>query len=154
MAPPASKSTAPSMPPDCWRKISCQTSESMPGMEMKVPSRKTSSAPMVKPMRRPRPDDIEAIPLGAPARQAVAAAAAAGVIAAAPAASTLDQAFILVREQMALHLRHRIHGDADHDQQRGAAEIEHARRIGEDDFRQQTHEREIDGADAVMRVST
>ena len=36
----------------------------------------------------------------------------------------LDQPLVLVREEMPLHLLHRIHGDVDDDQQRRAAEIE------------------------------
>src|SRR5207302_1746174 len=59
----------------------------------------------------------------------------------------LDQAFILVREQVALDLRHRVHGHADYDQQRGAAEIEWYRSIGDENLRQQAYQREISRAD-------
>ncbi len=48
---------------------------------------------------------------------------------------------------MALQLRHRIHGDTHDDQQRGAAEIEGNPGIADQEFRQQTHQREIEGAD-------
>src|SRR5207244_11628230 len=41
----------------------------------------------------------------------------------------LDQTFILLRQQMALHLCHSIHGDTHHNEQRGAAEIERQGRI-------------------------
>ena len=44
----------------------------------------------------------------------------------APELGLLDQALVLVRQQMALDLRHRIHGHADGNQQRGAAEVEAA----------------------------
>src|SRR5947199_184296 len=52
-----------------------------------------------------------------------------------------------MRQQIALNLRDRIHGDADHDQERRAAEIEHPGRVGEDDLGQQAHQRQIDRAD-------
>jgi hypothetical protein len=50
-------------------------------------------------------------------------------------------------QQIALHLRHRIHGHADHDQQRGAAEVERHRRVGNQNFRDQADDRQIDRAE-------
>ena len=64
-----------------------------------------------------------------------------------PELRLLDQAFVLVRQQMALHLRHRIHGHADGDQQRGAAEVERHRGVGDQQLRQHAHDRQVDGAD-------
>ena len=68
-------------------------------------------------------------------------------IAAASELRALDQAFILLGHQVALHLGNRIHGHADHDQQRGAAEIEGHAGIADQELRQQTDERQIEGAD-------
>ena len=48
---------------------------------------------------------------------------------------------------MALHLSHRIHGHANRDEQRGAAEIEWHGGIGNQDFGQDANGGEIDGAD-------
>src|SRR2546423_15041231 len=45
-----------------------------------------------------------------------------------------DQPLILVGEQIALNLRHRIHGHADHDQQRRAAKVERHRGVGNQNF--------------------
>ena len=53
-----------------------------------------------------------------------AAPAESGSPASPPQLRLFDQAFILMREEMRMDLRHRIHGDADDDQQAGAAEIE------------------------------
>jgi hypothetical protein len=53
----------------------------------------------------------------------------------------------LVRQQVALHLRHRIHGHADDDQQRRAAEIERHLGVGNQHFREQADDRQIAGAD-------
>src|SRR3954471_16578279 len=52
-----------------------------------------------------------------------------------------------MRQQVALDLRHRIHSDADHDQQRRAAEVKRHRGIGDQNFRQETNQREVAGAD-------
>src|SRR6266851_2627882 len=57
---------------------------------------------------------------------------------------SLDEALILMREQVALDLRHRIHGDADDDKQRGATEIERHGRVGNQHFRNEADNREIE----------
>src|SRR3954468_5540886 len=49
----------------------------------------------------------------------------------------LDQALVLVGEEMPVDLRYRVHGDRDHDQKRGAAEIKRQSRVGDKDFRDQ-----------------
>src|ERR1700722_16267401 len=43
----------------------------------------------------------------------------------------LDQSFILVGKQVALHLGDGVHGDADDDQERRSAEVERHRRVGD-----------------------
>src|SRR3712207_8233602 len=53
---------------------------------------------------------------------------------------SLDQALVLMGEQMAVDLRHRIHGDRDHDQERGAAEIERQGPIGDERSEEHTSE--------------
>ncbi len=58
-----------------------------------------------------------------------------------------DQALILMGLQMAVDLRHRIHGHAHHDEQRGAAEIEGQIRVGDQHLRQQADDRQIGGAE-------
>ena len=50
-------------------------------------------------------------------------------------------------QQMPLHLRDRIHGHADHDQERRAAEIEWHRGVRNQDFRNDTDDRQIDRTD-------
>src|SRR5262249_47935699 len=59
----------------------------------------------------------------------------------------LDQAFVLVRQQVALDLGDRVHGHADHDEQRGAAEIERHRRVRDQDLGDEAHDGKIAGAD-------
>ena len=51
-----------------------------------------------------------------------------------------------MRQQIALDLRHRIHGHADHDQQRRTAEVERHRGVGDQNLRNETHDRQIAGA--------
>src|SRR6266446_9858098 len=59
----------------------------------------------------------------------------------------LDQAFVLLSDEMALDLRHRIHGHADNNQDGGAAEGELLDIVdAADDFRHQAYERQIEGA--------
>src|SRR5580704_3349195 len=58
-----------------------------------------------------------------------------------------DQPLILMGEQIALNLRHRVHGDTDHDQKRRAAKVERHRRIGNQNFRNQADDREINRSD-------
>ena len=48
---------------------------------------------------------------------------------------------------MALHLGHGVHGDAHHDEERGAAEIEWRAGISDQDFRQHADSGEVEGAD-------
>src|SRR4051812_2208192 len=56
----------------------------------------------------------------------------------------LDQAFVLLRDQMALNLRHRIHRHADHDQDRRTAEGELLHVVScVDDLGDETDESEI-----------
>src|SRR6266481_4064710 len=57
-----------------------------------------------------------------------------------------DQPLILVREQIALNLRQRIHGHADHDQERRAAKVERHRGVGNQNFRDKADNREVDRA--------
>src|SRR6201993_3564913 len=64
-----------------------------------------------------------------------------------PQLRSLNQSFILVRQQVALDLRHRVHGHADHDQERGAAEIKRYRRVRDQDLGQQANEGEAGPAD-------
>src|SRR5947207_5050287 len=59
----------------------------------------------------------------------------------------LDQVAVLVRNQMALDLAHRVHGHIDDDQQAGAAETEVQSRLGRKDVRDQADEHEVGGAD-------
>src|SRR6266850_675726 len=60
----------------------------------------------------------------------------------------LDQAFILLSDEVALNLRHRIHGHADNNQDGGAAEGELLNVINAaDDFGNQTYGRKIDSSD-------
>ena len=59
----------------------------------------------------------------------------------------VDQALILVREQVRLDLRHRVHRHRDDDQQAGAAEVERHAVVADQDFRQQADHRQIDRAD-------
>src|SRR5258707_12244710 len=54
-----------------------------------------------------------------------------------------DQPLILVREQIALNLRHRIHGHADHDQQLRAAKGERHRGMGTQHSRIKAAHRQI-----------
>ena len=72
----------------------------------------------------------------------------------APQLRLLDQALVLVGQQMALDLRHRIHGHAHGNEQRGAAEVERHGPIGYQDLGQHADGRQVDGADTVMRVRT
>ena len=65
----------------------------------------------------------------------------------APQLGLLDQPLVLVREQVALHLRHRVHGHAHRDQQRGAAEIERHGGVGDQQLGQHADGREVDRAD-------
>src|SRR6266404_5989569 len=59
----------------------------------------------------------------------------------------LQQAFILLRHEMTLNLRHRVHGDRDHDQDRGAAQREDQVVFVEHEFRDQADESQVEGAD-------
>ncbi len=59
----------------------------------------------------------------------------------------LDQAFILVRDQVALNLRNRIERDTDHDQKRCATKVEWYASRRDQELRQQAHQHQIDGAD-------
>ena len=52
-----------------------------------------------------------------------------------------------MRDQVALHLGHRVHGDIDDDQQAGAAEIERHCVLRDQDLRQEADQRQIDRAD-------
>ena len=54
-----------------------------------------------------------------------------------------DQPFVLMRLQVSMDLRHRVHRDVHDDQQRRAAEIERQRGIGNQPFRQQADQRQI-----------
>src|SRR5688572_477898 len=59
----------------------------------------------------------------------------------------LDQVAILMGDQVALDLGHRVHGHVDHDQQAGAAEIEGDAGPGDQEFRDQADQGQIGGAD-------
>src|SRR6185312_5897017 len=60
----------------------------------------------------------------------------------------LDQVAILVRDQVALDLAHRVHGDIDNNQQTGAAEAQVGESgLGRDDVRDEADEYQIGGAD-------
>src|SRR3954470_6670168 len=59
----------------------------------------------------------------------------------------LDQVAILVGDQVALDLGHRVHRHVDDDQQRGASEIERDAGAGDQEFRQQADDGEVGGAD-------
>ena len=51
-----------------------------------------------------------------------------------------------MRQQVALDLRYRVHGHADHDQERCAAEVERNGRVRDQDFGNETHNGEIERA--------
>jgi hypothetical protein len=71
------------------------------------------------------------------------------------------KAFVVAHHQLRLELLHRVQRDADHDQQRGAAEVEALRGAGggDDDGRQRGHRRQVEragqrqaGQDAVQEL--
>src|SRR5262245_16615458 len=63
-------------------------------------------------------------------------------------ASLLDQAFVLVREQVAVHLSDRVHGHRHDDQERCAAEQKQvAAVLRQDEFRHQADQHQVDRAD-------
>src|SRR5690606_9110658 len=59
----------------------------------------------------------------------------------------LDQAFVLVRDQVSLDLRDRIERYTDDDQKRSATKVERYPSCGDQVFGQQTDGDEVDGAD-------
>ncbi len=64
-----------------------------------------------------------------------------------PAVGLLDEALILVGEQMRLHLRHRVECDGNHDQQARAAEIEGHTAAGDQQLRKDTDGGQIERTD-------
>src|ERR1041384_1957947 len=54
-----------------------------------------------------------------------------------------QQALVLVRHDIGLHLRHEIHGDDHDDEQRGAAEIKRHAPLEDQELGQQAHERHV-----------
>src|SRR3546814_2968925 len=72
----------------------------------------------------------------------------------------LDQAFILMGEQVRMDLTDRIHGDGNHDQQAGAAEIERQGVFRDQDLRQQADKGQVGRSEehtselqSLMRIS-
>src|SRR5881394_355457 len=55
----------------------------------------------------------------------------------------LEQAFVLVRHQVRLELRHEVHRHHDRDEERRAAEIERHVVLALQEFRQQAYERDV-----------
>ena len=60
----------------------------------------------------------------------------------------LQEAFVVAHHQLRLELLHGVEGDADDDQQRGAAEVEARGRAGgrDDDGRERGDRREVQGS--------
>lgn len=58
-----------------------------------------------------------------------------------------QQALVLMRHDVRLHLRHEVHGHHHDDQQRSAAEIKRHLFPHDQQFRQQAHQRHVYGAD-------
>src|SRR3972149_6298620 len=56
----------------------------------------------------------------------------------------LQQALVLVRHDVGLHLRHEVHGHDDDDQERGAAEIKRYVPPQDQEFGQQAHQRHVE----------
>src|SRR5215211_2229395 len=59
---------------------------------------------------------------------------------------SLQEAFVVAHHELRLELLHGVKGDADHDQDRGAAEVEVRRRLVDEDRRQRRHGRQIQRA--------
>src|SRR5262249_20659926 len=60
-------------------------------------------------------------------------------------AALLQQALVLVRHDVRLHLRHEIHGHDDDDQQRGPTEVERHVPAQDQELGQQAHEGDVYG---------
>lgn len=58
--------------------------------------------------------------------------------------SLLEQRLILLRHNVRLHLRHEVHRDDDNDQQRRSTKIKRHIPAQHQEFRQQTHEHDVD----------
>src|SRR5581483_6386002 len=70
-----------------------------------------------------------------------------GALAAAPSQFRLpDQPLILMGEQIALNLRHSVHGDTDHDQKRRTTKVEGYGGVGNQNFGNQADNRKINRA--------
>src|SRR5579871_3293890 len=67
--------------------------------------------------------------------------------AAAPQFRLPDQPLILMGEQIALNLRHGVHGDTDHDQKRCTTKVEGHRSVGNQNFGDQADDRKINRAE-------
>src|SRR5688500_14558892 len=71
----------------------------------------------------------------------------------------LDEVAVLVGDQMALDLRHRVHGDVDDDQQAGPAEVEGHARLAEEELGDQADQHQISRAsdgqpgDQIVEIS-
>src|SRR3546814_2693938 len=63
-----------------------------------------------------------------------------------PYTTLFRSSLVLVRQQVAVDLRHGIHGHRHHDEQRGAAEVEGDLVFGAQDFRQQRHQGQVERA--------
>src|SRR5205807_6567960 len=57
-----------------------------------------------------------------------------------------EQALVLVRHDVGLHLRHEVHRHHDDDEKRGAAEVERYIPPQDQEFRQQAYQGYVDGA--------
>src|SRR3990172_10133194 len=58
----------------------------------------------------------------------------------------LQQALVLVRHDVGLHLRHEVHGHDDDNQERGTAEIKRYVPLQNQEFGQQAHHRHVERA--------
>src|SRR5258708_13414802 len=64
----------------------------------------------------------------------------------APEPPLFEQALVLVRHDVRLHLRHEVHGHDNDDQERGAAEVERHVPSQDQEFGQQANQGHVDGA--------
>src|SRR4029077_14086200 len=101
----------------------------------RTPIRSTSRCAWVPFPAPGGPSRISLITLLPPSSKAEPPRGPAPSSASTPQLRSLDQPLVLMRQEIALNLRNGIHRDADHNQQRGAAEIERHGRVGNQDFR-------------------
>src|SRR5579862_8983903 len=75
-------------------------------------------------------------------------------IAAAPQLALFDKAFVVAHDQLGVDLLHGVHGHADHDQERGATEIEGDAQTLENEAPHVVIEPGADGAGNVLQVNS